>query len=170
MPIKLGNITVKPHGISSVFLGAVRVFHKGSKNLFKTTANTTTQRGTKFEVQSDGSVICSGTATGYYSFQIGRALVNSSMGNVAVSVNGTYGAPGNIVVDGIKLLDSGGNTLASISWTTWTSSKSIDLSEYPDAYRITVAIKRNSNGEVNATIKVQVELGTSSTSWVPYEE
>lgn len=170
MPIKLGSTKVKPNGISKVFLGTVLVFKKGSKNLFKTTGSKATSSGVTYTPQPDGSVICTGSATGFSSWTMGRALVNSSMGNVTIQVFGTYGCPGNIAVNSIQIRNSSNANIATVSWNTWTSKATVDLSQYPEAASIYISLKRNSNGAVDATIKTQVELGTKATDWEQYED
>lgn len=170
MAIKIGTAKAKPQGIAKAFLGTSLVFKKGSKNLFKTTGSTTTSAGVRFEVQPDGSVVCTGTATGYASWTMGRALVNSDMGNVTITVDGTYGNTGNIAVNGIQIRNASNATLENVTWSTWTRSATVDLSQYPTVASIYISLKRNSNKATNATIKAQVELGTQATDWEPYEE
>lgn len=138
-----------------------------SKNMFRTNGSTTTQGGVTFAIQPDGSVECTGTATAYYSWYMGRADVNSDMGTVILSIDGVYNATGNIVIDKAQLYD-GSASIAALNWTNWTSSLSIDLSQYPTVQSIRVWLKRNSNKVTNATIKAQVTKG--STSWKPYKQ
>ena len=170
MPIKIGSTKITPKGIKRAYYGSDLVYKKVSKNLFKTTGTSTTAGGVRFEVQPDGSVVCTGTATGYASWTMGRALVNSSMGNVTISVNGTYGNAGNIAVDRVQIRNSSNTSIATVSYGTWTQSATVDLSQYPTAASIYVSLKRNSNTTTNAVIKTQIELGTKATSWEPYED
>ena len=170
MPIKIGSTKVTPKGIKRAYYGSDLVYKKASKNLFKTTGSTTIAAGVKFEVQPDGSVVCTGTATGYASWTMGRALVNSSMGNVTISINGTYGSVGNIAVNTIQVRNSSNTNIQTVSWTNWTQSATVDLSTLPTAASIYVSLKRNSNTTTNAVIKTQIELGTKATSWEPYED
>lgn len=140
-----------------------------SRNMFRTTGTSTTTGGTKYEVQPDGSVVCSGTATAYASWQFGRAYVTPNMGTVTLIVDGVYGATGNITVDRCQLCNSSGTVLATGSWSTWTKSLSFDLSQYPTVSYINVTLKRSSSGAVNATVKAQVMKGTSTTTtWKPF--
>lgn len=141
---------------------------KKGKNLFKTTGTKRTVAGVTYDPQDDGSIICTGTATGYSTWAAGRALVNSGMGNVTITCDGTYGNTGNIAVSTIKIRNASGSDIATVSWSTWTRAQTVNLSNYPDAASIYVELKRNSNAATNAVIKIQVELGTTSTDWEPY--
>ena len=139
-----------------------------SRNMFKTNGSSGTYGGAVFTVQDDGSVVCSGTATSYSSWTMGRAYVTPNMGEVTVAVDGVYGAPGNITVDRCQVMNSSGTQLTSISWNTWTKSATVDLSNYPTASYIQVSLKRNSNGACSGTIKVQVVKGTTAPTWKPF--
>lgn len=147
-----GNITVSP-------------------NLFRTLGTTTTQGGVTFTPQEDGSVICTGRATGYYSYYLGRADFDpGTIDKITVAINGTYNASGNIVVDKFHVY-SGSTSLGTISYTNWTQYLTVDIAnDYPTADNIRVYLKRNSNTDTNATIKPMAVKGTTNKAWKPYGE
>ena len=140
-----------------------------SPNLFRTLGTTTTQGGVTFTPQSDGSVICSGTATGYYSYYLGRADFDpGTIDKITVSINGTFNASGNIVVDKFHVY-SGSTSLGTISYTNWTQYLTVDIAnDYPTADNIRVYLKRNSNTDTNATIQPMAVKGATNKSWKPY--
>lgn len=142
-----------------------------SPNLFRTLGTTTTQGGVTFSVQSDGSVICTGKATAYYSFYLGRADFDpSTIDKITVAINGTFSASGNIVVDKFYVY-SGSTSLGTISYTTWTQSVTVDIAnDYPTADNIRIYLKRSSNTDTNATIKPMAVKGTVNKAWKPYKE
>lgn len=135
------------------------------KNFFHTTATSGSAGGVVYNVNSDGTIDVSGTATGSTSFVIGEALVNSNMGIVVISGISTAT---NIAWNSIQLFDENDIVLRTISGGSTTPYFSIDLSQYPTAYKIKCTTKRNNNGVVSGTIKPQVELNSQPTIFEPY--
>lgn len=140
-----------------------------SRNLFRTLWSTTTQWWVTFAVQPDGSVICTWTATWYYSWYMGRADVTPDMWTVTLRIDWVYNADYNIVVDKLHVY-SGSSSIATLNWTNRTTSLAIDLSQYPTATSIRVWLKRNSNKATNATITARLVKWTTQTAWKPYKE
>lgn len=138
----------------------------GGKNKFNTTASSGTAGGVIYTVNDDGSITVSGTATAGTAFGLGRARVNSSMGNVTISGIATAT---NISFNNISLYDSENNVIATISSGTTASSVTFDLSSYANAYSISISVKRRDNGACSGIIKPQVEIGSTATSFAPYK-
>ena len=137
------------------------------KNLFYCSANDKEQAGGKFVRNLDGTVTCSGTPTGYCTIELGQAFVNSSMGNVRVS---GLASASNVGWDIIALYDETKTLVADFPEVGGSQSdKTIDLSSYPTAKYLVLAIKRQSNGiGMSGVVKPQVELGTTTTNFEPY--
>ena len=133
----------------------------GGKNKFRTTANNETIGGITYSVNDDGSVSVSGTRSSALSKTIGRAEVNSSMGSVTVS---GLSDSVNMICSYIRLYDANNTQLVQ-----YTSFRTIDLSNYPDVDHITVSVKGDAdNHTVSGKVTIQIELGSTATSWSPY--
>lgn len=137
------------------------------KNMFRTTAQSKTENGVTYNVNNDGTIDVSGTATGYTALELGSAYVDSSMGEVTISALQNVN---NMVWNYIGLYDSDDNVLFTISSGGGQSNYTIDLSQYPTAYRIGMGAKRNNNVATSGTIKPQVEFGSTPTEYTPYTD
>ena len=137
----------------------------GGVNKFQTTATSKEESGVTWTVNADGTITVSGTATDYTSLSAGVAYVNSGMGNITISgISETT----NIAWNVIGLYDSNNTLLATLYGGGTASSLTLDISSYATADHVTVGVKCNNNSAVSGTIKIQVEQGTSATSWSPY--
>lgn len=108
---------------------------------------------------TNGVITISGTTTGtlVYDFNL-ISIINSSLGTLTKSLNatGTY--------NGLQtsLRDNGGNSVGL--WTDNARSSTNTISG--DAYKFRIQI--NSGITINTTIKPQIEVGSSATSWEQY--
>lgn len=137
------------------------------KNLFYCSANDKEQAGGKFVRNLDGTVTCSGMPTGYCTIELGQAFVSSSMGNVRIS---GLASASNVGWDIIALYDETKTLVADFPEVGGSQSdKTIDLSSYPTAKYLVLAIKCQSNGVgMSGVVKPQVELGATTTDFEPY--
>lgn len=136
----------------------------GGVNKLRTTAQSKTEKGVTWTVNADGTITVSGTATGYTQIEVGRASVDSSMGNITVS---GLASTINIVWASVQVRDVNSNVLYTIA-INGRAELHCDLSQYPDAYEVVVLVKRNNNIATSGTVKIQVEKGTTASSWSPY--
>jgi hypothetical protein len=163
LPLPSLKIAVEPqqdlHGYDAPWVGG------SGKNKLQTTATSKTQEGVTYTVNSNGTVTVSGTATGYSSLALGRARVSSSMGNVTIS---GIADVTNIMWAECNVLDENEQLVVQITGGSQYPSITFDLSNYPNAYYISLAVKRNNNVATSGTIKPQVEVGSTATSYAPY--
>lgn len=153
-PYNLGSVqSVKPTGRKVV-----------GKNLVKVTATTQTNNGVTYVVNSDGIINVSGTATGFSEISVAAVKVTSLLGNVVLS--GISHAT-NMKWSTVKLRDKDNNTL--YSWDDKADASHVfDLSNYPTVDNILINIKRTANGAVSGYLDIQLEIGTTATTYEPY--
>lgn len=142
------------------------------KNLLQNTATTNTIDGVTYTVNSDGSVVASGTANGTAVLQISSKIpINVSFGTVTLS---GLEATTNLIWNNVILYDDNDAVVERIV-TTGTGqnkyNKTFNLADYPTATKISVSIKRGgaSDGVVSGTIYPQLEKGSTATSYEPYQ-
>ena len=135
------------------------------KNLLKITANSKTEAGITYTVNADGTITLSGTATGYSSLIIGTADISSAE---KVTISGLSDDTTNITWDSFNLYDADDTLIQNISGGGSASNKTIDLSQYPTAIKMTVAIKRQNNVATSGTAKPMVEIGETASAFEPY--
>lgn len=134
------------------------------KNMLNLTLESGSDSGMEWTV-NNGVITVGGTPTAYVALICGRAKLPSS-GSVVCSggyVNGT-----NITWGVCKLKDSVGETVATLA-NSDVGHFSFNVSDYPTAETIELQIKRNSNNvQCSGDIKLQVETGTTPSTFEPY--
>lgn len=165
-PVQSGSGDPAPDNVRPISGWTGANVTKTGKNLFHTTAESKTEYGVTWSVNNDGTVSVSGTATGYTSFGLGNAIVNSRMGTVVIS--GISNAV-NVTWNVIALYDVNDNMLYKIADGSTATSISVNLSEYPDAYRIFLSVKRRDDVAVSGVVEPQIELGSTATAYEPYQ-
>lgn len=136
----------------------------GGKNLFQTTAQSKTAQGVTFTVNNDGTVSVGGSATGYVDLILGEVPVPNT-GKIRISGVGTAR---NIAWSTMRLIDENGDTVVDFYGTAYTYDFTINLDDYPTAKKIRLGIKRSNNGEVSGTVMPMVEIGDTTTAFVPF--
>ena len=136
------------------------------KNLLPNTGESKTTAGVTWTKNADGTITVSGTATGYSDFEIGFAKVTPDMGTIILSgIGGTT----NVSWGHITLRDANNESIVNLSTGSASASLTFDISGYPNADTIKVAIKRNNNNvATSGVIKPQLELGSTATAYEPY--
>lgn len=160
-PVQSGTGDPSPSNIRPILpWNGLTVNHAG-KNLFNLTAQTVEVSSVKWEVVGD-TIYVSGTASGYSAFDCGMVDVR---GLKKIRVSGLYETTTNIIWS-CFLKDKDGNTVAPVG--SWYTDFTIDLTSYPTATTLLVQIKRNNNVETSGIIKIQVEVGETTTAYEPY--
>lgn len=147
------------HGQDAPYVGGA------GDNILEVTASSKEESGVTWTVESNGIIKVSGTASGYTYLIVGRAFVNSTMGNIIVS-GVDYTA--NITWAYIRIYDVNDSMVADITIQSAFGNVTVDLSQYPTAYKLDVAVKRNNNIVTNGTLYLQVNKGTTVKPWTPY--
>ena len=136
------------------------------KNLLKVTATTTTVNGVTFTVNDDGSIDCSGTATGLATLNVAYGIpISPKYGKVILS--GLANAR-NIIWNYVAGFDDNDVELFMDSIAT-TANKTFNLAEYPSLTKLAVSIKRYQNAAVSGTVYPQLEIGETATDFEPYQ-
>ena len=138
---------------------------KVSPNLWKQSGLQTSEvGGVTYTPNADGTISVSGTATEYGTYALTNFTIPESIKNETITISGLADAVN--ITWGSIVLKSSNNT--NINTFTSTSTITIDLSQYPTASYITVGIKRQNNAAVSGTVKPQIEVGSTATTFRPY--
>lgn len=117
-----------------------------STNEVVATAAESTSNGLNWKVTADGTVIYNGKPTAYSGRNVGNYYVK---GNETIHCY-LLGDIDNIKFDDAMIFDESGTRLATVS-SGWSGKKTpqnqgtLDLSEYPTAYRVQITVCRNQN-------------------------
>lgn len=166
-PVQEGSGTPSPSNVRPIRgHGGVDVTI-GGKNLFQTTAESKTENGVTWTVNEDGTITVTGTPTAYTNLKVGRAYVNGIDDNVTIS---QIDDNSNVMWDTIAVYDNTNQLLYTVTDGSVYPKFTVNLADYPTADYIEVYIKRKGNAEINTTVKIQVELGTTATPYEPYQQ
>lgn len=137
------------------------------RNLLRVSGTSKEQNGVTWTVNADTSITVSGTATAFTSFFVGYAMVGYKKGNITISgvLNFT-----NISYSDIWINDINNNRVATLTGFISTDTAiTINLDNYPNAYKVGVNLKRTTNGACSGTGLIQVEAGDTATKLIPYD-
>lgn len=174
-PLKAWSVDVSPYqeGSGDPAPDNVRPIHgtdkvtiwTGGQNLFQTSAESKTESGVTWTVNSDGTITVSGTATGYTNLNIGTSAIDYHWGTITIS--GIASAT-NIVWSSIRLVDDDNTIIYTVTAGSSTPSFTVDLTQYPTATNIVIALKRNNDLEVSGAVMPMVNLGSTALPFTPY--
>ena len=165
VPVQSGSGDPSPTNVRPISGWTEEVITRTGKNLLKTEATSKTQGGVTYTVNDDGTITVNGTATGYSSIALGTAIVKSSMGTITIS---GIAYASNIMWASVDVWDKDRQLVVNITGGSQNPALTFDLTPYPNACFITASVKRNSNVATSGTIKPQIELGSTATTFEPY--